>query len=167
MGKIPNDLRVTIARNIRDCRGKLYPGRGGQKKCAEAFTLFVGKNVSPQQWSPWERGMRTPDEVRLEQMAKFFRVTVEYLRTDHRERPRPPGAPPLAGLPGMRDSPSDVDDAFGLPNLHPYAPGSPESFYWLAVRFVDAALSEGIRIRLDRNAVEFIVSALSRKSADS
>ncbi|MDR0363109.1 MAG: helix-turn-helix domain-containing protein [Planctomycetota bacterium] len=39
--------------------------------------------MSPQQWSPWERGMRTPDELRLSQIANFFGVTVEYLRRDN------------------------------------------------------------------------------------
>ncbi len=80
MGKIPNELREAIARNIRDCRLKKFPGRGGGKKCAESF------GVSPQQWSPWERGMRTPDELRLSQIAAFFGVTVEYLRRDHSAR---------------------------------------------------------------------------------
>lgn len=80
MGKIPNELRETIARNIRDCRMKKFPGRGGGKKCAESF------GVSPQQWSPWERGMRTPDEYRLSQIADFFGVTVEYLRRDNTVR---------------------------------------------------------------------------------
>lgn len=77
MGKIPNELREIIARNIRECRMKKFPGRGGGKKCAENF------GVSPQQWSPWERGMRTPDELRLSQIAKFFGVTVEYMRRDN------------------------------------------------------------------------------------
>ncbi len=77
MGKIPNELRKIIARNIRDCRLKKFPGRGGGKKCAETF------GVSPQQWSPWERGMRTPDELRLSQIAEFFGVTVEFLRRDN------------------------------------------------------------------------------------
>lgn len=80
MGKIPNELRETIARNIRDCRMKKFPGRGGGKKCAESF------GVSPQQWSPWERGMRTPDELRLSQIADFFGVTVEFLRRDNSAR---------------------------------------------------------------------------------
>lgn len=80
MGKIPNELRETIARNIRDCRMKKFPGRGGGKKCAETF------GVSPQQWSPWERGMRTPDELRLSQIAEFFGVTVEYLRRDNHKK---------------------------------------------------------------------------------
>lgn len=80
MGKIPSELRETIAKNIRDCRMKKFPGRGGGKKCAESF------GVSPQQWSPWERGMRTPDELRLSQIADFFGVTVEYLRRDNRVR---------------------------------------------------------------------------------
>lgn len=86
MGKIPNELRETIARNIRDCRMKKFPGRGGGKKCAESF------GVSPQQWSPWERGMRTPDELRLSQIAEFFGVTVEFLRRDNSVR-KPEAAP--------------------------------------------------------------------------
>ncbi|MCC8109912.1 MAG: helix-turn-helix transcriptional regulator [Planctomycetes bacterium] len=102
MGKIPQHLRETIARNITACRFEHFPGRGGGKRCAEAF------GVSPQQWSPWERGLRTPDEIRLEQIAAFFGTSVEWLRTDHRAakplRPAqslnnalslPPGAPPL------------------------------------------------------------------------
>ncbi len=80
MGRIPDELRKTIAANIRAERVKNFPGRGGGKKCAEAFSHYIGRNVSPQQWSPWERGMRTPDEARLEQIAQFFEVSVEYLR---------------------------------------------------------------------------------------
>ena len=165
MGKIPQELRETIARNIRDCRQKMFPGRGGSKKCAEAISLFLNRKISPQQWSPWERGMRTPDEVRLEQIARFFDVTVEFLRKDHRP-PRPPGAPPLSGLSETRDSPG-MDDIFNQPSLRPDRPGSPESFYWLAKRFVDSAMSEGVRIRLDRSTAEFIVSILSRNIGDS
>lgn len=78
MGKMPDALRETIARNIRECRLRKYPGRGGGKRCAESF------GVSPQQWSPWESGKRTPDELRLEQIAAFFETTVEWFRRDHR-----------------------------------------------------------------------------------
>ena len=78
MGKIPAELRENIARNIRECRSRAFPGRGGGKRCAEAF------GVTPQQWSPWERGLRTPDEVRLARIAELFGVTVEYLRRDNR-----------------------------------------------------------------------------------
>lgn len=81
MGKIPEELKATIAHNIRNCRMKKFPGRGGGKKCAESF------GVSPQQWSPWERGMRTPDELRLKQIADFFEVTVEFLRRDNTVKP--------------------------------------------------------------------------------
>ncbi len=37
MGKIPEQLRQIIAANIRACRMKKFPGRGGGQKCAEAF----------------------------------------------------------------------------------------------------------------------------------
>ncbi|MCD7895488.1 MAG: helix-turn-helix domain-containing protein [Planctomycetaceae bacterium] len=81
MGKMPEELRRTIARNIRAEREKKYPGRGGSKRCAQEF------GVLPQQWSPWERGRRTPDEIRLQDIADFFGTTVEYLRCDHEPRP--------------------------------------------------------------------------------
>ena len=79
MGKMPDALRETIARNIRYCRMRKFPGRGGGKRCAESF------GVSPQQWSPWESGKRTPDELRLEQIANFFGTTLEWFRRDHRQ----------------------------------------------------------------------------------
>lgn len=125
MGKIPEELKATIARNIRECRMDKFPGRGGGKKCAESF------GVSPQQWSPWERGMRTPDELRLKQIADFFNVTVEFLRRDNRvqveeqlpenqyhpyypdhQQPhapilREPDAPPY-GLPSLRKEDNSV-----------------------------------------------------------
>ncbi len=86
MGKIPKELRQKIADSIKKLRLIHYPGRGGGKKCAAAF------GVSPQQWSPWERGMRTPDEDRLDQIATFFDTTVEDIRRgiDTRDPSPPP-----------------------------------------------------------------------------
>ncbi len=120
MGKIPNELRKIIARNIRDCRVKKFPGRGGGKKCAETF------GVSPQQWSPWERGMRTPDELRLSQIAEFFGVTVEFLRRDNSTK-KPEFAvdmplsyssiftdAPYQGIPALREPEAPP---YGLPSL--------------------------------------------------
>ncbi len=94
MGRIPDELRHIIAANIREERMKKFPGRGGGKKCAAAF------GVSPQQWSPWERGMRTPDELRLRQIAEFFGVTVEDLRRDN----SPPSSRPVAAAAASDDS---------------------------------------------------------------
>ncbi len=120
MGKIPNELRKIIARNIRDCRVKKFPGRGGGKKCAETF------GVSPQQWSPWERGMRTPDELRLSQIAEFFGVTVEFLRRDNStKKPEFAVDMPLSyssiftdaayqGIPALREPEAPP---YGLPSL--------------------------------------------------
>ena len=90
MGKMPDALRETIARNIRECRLRKFPGRGGGKRCAESF------GVSPQQWSPWESGKRTPDELRLEQIAAFFDSTVEWFRRDHRNN-LPASTPAASG----------------------------------------------------------------------
>lgn len=77
MRKIPGDMRDIIGENIHALRTKMFPGHGGGKKCAEAF------GVSQQQWSPWERGSRTPDGIRLEEMADFFKVPVEYFYKKH------------------------------------------------------------------------------------
>ncbi|MDR1611614.1 MAG: helix-turn-helix domain-containing protein [Planctomycetota bacterium] len=77
MRQIPEELRQTIAENIRYWRHRKYPGKGGSKKCADAF------GVSQQQWSPWERGTRTPGEIRLRQIARFFDTTVEWLLERH------------------------------------------------------------------------------------
>lgn len=115
MGKMPAGLKEVIARNIRSCRMRKFPGRGGGKKCAEAF------GVSPQQWSPWETGKRTPDELRLGQIAEFFGVSVEYLRCDYDGESRT----------------SKVEQ-----------PGSPASFYWLVRHFVDYLMREGLVVRL-------------------
>ncbi len=120
MGKIPNELREIIAHNIRDCRLKKFPGRGGGKKCAETF------GVSPQQWSPWERGMRTPDELRLSQIAEFFDVSVEFLRRDNSAKktemlPEMPVSyssyfpeTPYQGVPALREPEAPP---YGLPSL--------------------------------------------------
>ena len=105
MGRIPNHLRLIIASNIRECRLKKFPGRGGGKQCAEAF------GVSPQQWSPWERGMRTPDEARMQQMADFFGVSVEYLRADH----SPPNIPPQPE--SAEPTPLQVEPSMGINEL--------------------------------------------------
>ena len=148
MGKIPEELREIISRNIRECRMKKYPGRGGSKKCAEEF------NVSPQQWSPWENGKRTPDEIRLEQLARFFDKTVEYMRRDNRpgrqteseaEAQEPP---PEANetTPGYQAPPNP-----GSPPIAP--PGTPESFFWLAQHMADLLATGGVKIR-----VEFVSS---------
>lgn len=150
MGKIPDELRITIARNIRDCRMRKYPGRGGGKMCAEAF------GVSPQQWSPWERGMRTPDELRLSQIADFFEVTVEYLRRDNTKQPKPP--PQTGGTPqGTQTSPANPF-AYALPGMPPMdMPGSPASFYWLVRYFISQIIAEGLTIKIDGEAIARIL----------
>jgi hypothetical protein len=91
MSKIPQQLRQNIAQSIKQLRIEKFPGRGGGKTCAAAF------GVSPQQWSPWERGMRTPDEGRLQQIADFFSTTVEAIR-------RGPQTQQLIGTPPLKQN---------------------------------------------------------------
>lgn len=155
---MPAELQKTIAANIRACRLEKFPGRGGAKKCAEAF------GVSPQQWSPWERGMRTPDETRLQRIADFFGVTVEYLRRDNTvrpNRPEPPPPPMPERNPGQcRDCPNAGPNPYawrlpGMSSLDP--PGSPASFYLLARHVVDRLVAEGVKVRLDEDSVDRIV----------
>lgn len=83
MARVKKELRAAIAANIREQREKIFPGRGGSRKCAEAF------GVTPQRWSPWENGSRSPDEASLQKIASFFGVT----SNDLRRLPPPPPAP--------------------------------------------------------------------------
>ncbi len=106
MGRIPAELRNAIARNIKLERLKKYGRqRGTAKTCAEDF------GVSPQQWSPWECGKRTPDEIRLKEMADFFGVSVTYLRRPEQQFQltfeqflKTPNIPPDASLHVSPDS---------------------------------------------------------------
>lgn len=165
MGKIPDELRATIARNIRACRMKKYPGRGGGKNCAAGFSEYIGKNVSPQQWSPWETGKRIPDEVRLKQIADFFGVTVEDLR---RDKQSPPAKPSLLA---QDISSGDLGDTRmfkpipGIdvpppPGWQPDTPGSPASFFWLARHFLALLQSHGLRI--DKQCLDYLANAMRR-----
>lgn len=147
MGKIPNELREIIARNIRDCRLKMFPGRGGGKKCAEKF------GVSPQQWSPWERGKRTPDEDRMKQIAKFFDVTVAYLREDHSQ---PDPEEDTAPTPGPLPPPNA--GSF-LPPVEPPSGGS--DTYWMVAKFLGDITSNGLRIRLSTDDMNYISKRLA------
>lgn len=136
MARMSQEQREVIARNIRECRQKKFPGLGSGKKCVAAFSEFIGKNVSQQQWSPWERGVRTPDKIRLKRIAEFFGVSVEFLRKDHRKQI--PEAPP--------------------------PPGSAASFFLLANNLVNALVNDGIRIHLDEDSAELLLKLLKKNS---
>ncbi len=172
MGKIPETLRHIIAANIRACRRKTFPGRGGGKRCAEAF------GVSPQQWSPWERGMRTPNEQRLSQIAEFFGVTVEHMRCDHSAPDGLAGNPPpgfASGVAANRGAPGDrsnrpcgagehpsASSFHSCPFYRPPQPGQPlsktiQSVCWLAERFFADARAFGITLRLHPDDIDRIV----------
>ena len=159
MGKIPNELREVIARNIRVCRLQKFPDRGGGKKCAETF------GVSPQQWSPWERGTRTPDEVRLSQIAEFFGVTVEWMRRDNRPPPaeKPQETPPSGigrGFPHMGSPGGIAGVDFPPPSWNPAPPGSSASFFWLAHHFIMSIETNGLR--LDKQSLEYLAHCIRR-----
>ena len=136
MGRIPDELRQIIAANIRAGRMKKFPGRGGGKKCAEAF------GVSPQQWSPWERGIRTPDEYRLRELADFFGVTVEHMRRDHSSPENKLGAvsPPL------------TESQRPEPSLHGTTSAESEIIRQLHNFFSNLA-ADGIRLNVSMNIV--------------
>ncbi len=95
MARISKSLRAIIARNIRECRREMFPKIGGSKACAAKFSEYCGRNITPQQWSPWESGGRTPNEDSLEQIAAFFGKTVEYMCSDN----SPPPVPPMTSMP--------------------------------------------------------------------
>ncbi len=151
MGRIPQALRETIARNIKICRMEKFPGDGGAKRCSEAF------GARPQQWSQWERGMQTPDECRLAQIAEFFGVTVEWLRTNKNT--------PLGEI--------SQDFLRQIMGVHPISqweippPGSPASFYNLARDFFRNEATRGIRVevRLDKESIEYLAECIKRGSS--
>lgn len=66
-----------VSTNLSRLRNEKYPGRGGKKSCSEALGL------KQQQWTPWEKGVRLPNDDSLAKIAELFGVTVEYLKTDH------------------------------------------------------------------------------------
>ena len=103
MRTVPQSLRETIASNIRECRQRLFPGHGGGKRCAAAFSLYIGRQFSPQQWSPWERGTRIPSEESLQKIAAFFGKTIEYMCTNNtRSAPSAAAAtPPVSSYAGL------------------------------------------------------------------
>lgn len=167
MGRIPVELRATVAHNIRACRTDAYPGRGGSKKCAEAF------GVSQQQWSQWEKGKRIPDELRMKQIAAFFGKTVEFLRRDNQptrstvkapepaERSAlPPSPPPTLEL-GPRPGIAGLDYPPPASWQSP-PPGSPESFFWLARHFV--AMLEKKEIRIDAQCMAHLAKLLKESA---
>lgn len=171
MARYDKKLGLIIASNIRACRMARFPGRGGAKKCAEAF------GVSPQQWSPWERGARTPSEEKLRQIAAFFGVTEEYLRTSRETSPADASQQSIretSSLPGTdtsspRDSVSLSQNnplpewVRALPSLRHCTPGSAESFYWLAERFLEALQGGGVKITIEPKIISYLCELLLPK----
>ncbi len=150
MAKIPQAMRQIICGNIRACRMKKFPGRGGSKQCAAMF------GVSQQQWSPWETGQRVPDELRLAQLADFFGVTVEYFCQEHAENRPIPGfaVQEDAVLPRGREN--DDSASPGCPFYRAPRPGSPReddirNLCWLAQRLLGAAHEWNISVKLSPN----------------
>ncbi len=136
MGKIPDDLRKIIAANIRAERVKKFPGRGGCQKCAEAL------GVSPQQWSPWENGSRTPDEMRLQRIADFFGVTVEHMRRDNASSDNMPGA---SASPANEPRPPE-------PSLSAISYAESE-IIWQMQRLYSGVASDGQRLHVSLNII--------------
>ncbi len=151
-GRIPYALRLTIAKNIRYCRMQKFPGRGGEKRCAEAFGVHL------QQWCQWERAARMPEETRLAQIAQFFDVTVEWMRSGHHE--------------SADNSDVSYHDIFGevlgVPPLAQWEippPGSPASFYWLARDFCRTVGKHGVRVtvHLDEESLHSLAERIRRQ----
>ncbi len=166
MAIIPDELRATIAHNIRACRLKKFPGRGGSMKCAAAL------GVSPQQLSQWERGNRSPEKTRLDQIAAFFGVSPAWLHSEH--APVPSAAAPLQ--PATTPAPPSADTNFHLTDeafanilnkidlkaardaWAQASPGSAASFFYLARFFVMHMQRNGLRI--DRQCLEYLATLM-------
>lgn len=110
--------------------------------------------------------MRTPDELRMGQIADFFGVTVAYLREDHtKPKPEPvaPVEPPLPNPPLQNENlPPSPSVHFRCPFYLPPQPGQPfsgemRSMCWLAQRMFDDLRQFGLPIRLNTEDVDKVL----------
>ena len=116
--------------------------------------------------------MRTPDEVRLQGIAKFFGVTVEYLRRDHSTQPEKKeevSAMPrmqvradALPLSGPEESPPRAIGYPCCPFYSPPGPGQPfsgevKSLCWLAERLFGDLRAFGLPIRLRPEDVDLVL----------
>ena len=62
-----------LAVNIRSCRDKYFPERGGGNRLAKAI------GVSPQLMSQWVNGARMPPVEKLHALAKVFGISMQAL----------------------------------------------------------------------------------------
>lgn len=65
--------KEAFTRNLKILRELKFPGRGSKTKIAEAI------GIRPQQWGPWENGIRIPELRNLGKIASFFHVKHEEL----------------------------------------------------------------------------------------
>ncbi len=171
MNRIPQSLRETIARNIRNCRMKDFPERGGSQRCAEAF------GVCSQQWSQWEQGRRTPNEQHMQEIADFFKTTVEDLRRDKRI---PPGleshykylfeddeddTPTISSMRARLSS-----NPHAAPLANPAPPDTDAGYYWLFRAFLQSVESKGLRIEhqhhFDQDSLNYLAECLKAPTPD-
>ena len=181
MSRIPQSLRETIARNIKACRMKNSPGRAGSQRCAKDF------GVCPQQWSQWERGHRTPNEMHMLQLAQFFKTTVENLRRDKDAPPRikaeEPKEPELNSPFADEETDEPNEDAASTvssmrallasmlnpaPLASPARPGTTASFFWLARTFLQSTEFKGIRLNIhfDKESLKYLAECLKSQTPD-
>ncbi len=174
MNRIPQSLRETIARNIKACRMKDFPRRGGSQLCAKAF------GVCAQQWSQWEQGRRTPNEQHMLEIAHFFKTTVEDLRRDKRI---PPGLESHYKY-LFDDDETDEDDSptvssmrarlssnpHAAPLANPAPAGSDAGYYWLFRAFFQSMESKGIHVdvkhHFDKESLKYLAECLKAQPPD-
>lgn len=103
--------------------------------------------------------MRTPDEERLVQIAKFFEVSVEWLRRDHTQ-PSPTEIEAKAA-PGAHQGFAGIDFP-PPPSWEPAPPRSATSFFWLARHIAAYREHNGIRIdvHIDSQSLELLARLL-------
>lgn len=161
MGKIPTELRQAIARNIRACRIRKFPGRGGATRCAEKLAVPLS------QWSQWEKGVYTPNDPRMRQIAEFFDVTVDFLKHD----------------PSFDDTGHNPDDnpteqtqqpaaVSNCPFFRAPQPGQPYGAHsgnmcWLAERFLGSVRDSGIHLRLHPEDIDLILERLASRQSST
>lgn len=121
--------------------------------------------------------MRTPDEMRLQAIAKFFGVSVEYLRRDHSARPAEREELPVppskhidtdAPLHAKQEGPSPRAIRYPCcPFYSPPRPGQPfsgevRSLCWLAEHLFGDLRTFGLSIRLRPEDVDLVLERYFR-----
>ena len=110
MSRLPRKERKrlldVVAVNIQTLKVQKF---GREKGSSKAAAEALGK--LPQQWYPWEKGIRMPNAESLKMIANLFGVTSDYLLTDHSPNQKRPQMAAAETPASVMEMPSTTDEA--------------------------------------------------------